>query len=534
MKIVSKKRKMHLVLVLFVLIFSAGKTLLAQEEPSQNKTKLVVGIVVDQMRADYISRYYHRFSDAGFKRIISDGFQFRNAHYNYKATSTGPGHASIYTGTTPSRHGIVSNSWYNKKAGERLNCVADPHVTPVGGSGTKGLVSTKKLEVTTVTDELMLWSNHKSKVISVSFKDRGAALPAGHNPTGAYWYDRANGDFVSSSYFMDALPKWVNRFNKKKLAHKYAKKKWNTLHPIETYVESTADNTPYEKIKWGKEKPVFPYDLSNDKAPIDRFTGTPFANQMLADIAIAAIEGERLGKDEFSDFLAISFSSTDIAGHAMAPRAVEIEDIYLRLDLDIARIMKALDTQVGKGNYTLFLTADHGAVDNPAYLIDNKYPAGRFLKEEAAPVFESVNKKYGKADWFWFVSTDEIYLNRDLINAKGLSLPVFQDFVANEVLKLPFISEVFTAHQLKKRNMTEPYAIMVQNSFHSKRSADILTIVKSGHLHGQQDEKRHIARYTIYLRHQYSYFILWKKHSKRFFGSQSSYNRYCTNDIIDA
>jgi len=273
-------------LLVVLLMATSGIEVRAQQGP--DKPKLVVGIVVDQMRNDYLSRYYNRFTEGGFKRLLNEGYQFANAHYNYKATSTGPGHASIYTGTTPSRHGIISNSWYDKATEAKVNCV-------VMGSGENSYVAPSRLEVTTVTDELRLFGNHRSKVVSMSFKDRGATLPAGHNPTGAFWYNRKTGEMGSSTYFIEELPKWVKKFNAEKRAHDYASRTWETLHPIETYTASIADANAYEKIKWGKKEAAFPYDLSNDQEPLNRFTGTPFANQMLTDFALAALEGEQLG-----------------------------------------------------------------------------------------------------------------------------------------------------------------------------------------------------------------------------------------------
>lgn len=472
--------------ILFLFILSSF-ALAGQSDNS--KPKLVVGIVIDQMRQDYLWRYYDRYSDEGFKRILTQGFQFKNAHYNYKGTSTGPGHTSIYTGTTPSRHGIIGNEWYDRETEARVNCVGDPGVEQVGGSGAGRGVSPRRMEVTTVTDELRIYTNHRAKVVGVSYKDRGATLPAGHNPTGAYWYDGATGEFVSSTYFHTALPDWLIDFNNLKLPKKYVQQAWEPLYPIETYTASMADDNPYERTLWRKGTPTFPYDLSNDRNPYGSFNVSPFANTVLTELALAALEGEELGMDEVTDFLTISYSATDSEGHAVGPRAVEIEDMYLRLDRDLAHLMQELDQKVGRNEYVLFISADHGVVDNPKYLVDHKYPGGRYTDSLIQVVREKVQEKYGEDEWFLDVSTSEIFLNRSLIKNRGIDLAEIQTFVAECLLEFPFVSEAFTATALAQRNITDPFIQLLQNGYHTKRSGDVMMIMKSGFLYGELDDK---------------------------------------------
>jgi len=308
---------------------------------SKTSPKLVVGIVVDQMRNDYLQRYEKRFGEGGFAKLMNEGFYNRNLHYNYIPTYTGPGHASIYTGTTPAVHGIVANDWYQRSTETMVNCVEDSAFVGVGGSIEEGRVSPKRLLASTITDELKLNCKNSCKVIGISLKDRGASLPAGHLADGAYWFDDKEGTFMTSSYYMETLPTWVSNFNNKKLPSLYSEKTWNTLYPIETYTASNPDDSKYEMIVKGKEKAVFPYDLKVLKKNYNfgLIGYTPFGNTLLTDLAIAAMEGENLGKDETTDFLAISYSSPDIAGHAFGPRSVEIEDMYLRLDQELARLI---------------------------------------------------------------------------------------------------------------------------------------------------------------------------------------------------
>ncbi len=472
-------------IVFLLMLFSFDLT----GQSANGKPKLVVGIVIDQMRQDYLWRYYDRYSDEGFKRILTQGFQFKNAHYNYKGTSTGPGHASIYTGTTPSRHGIIGNEWYDRVREARVNCVGDPSVKPLGGRGAGRGVSPHRIEVTTVTDELRIFTNHRAKIVGVSYKDRGAALPAGHNPTGAYWYDGATGEFVSSTYFHKALPDWLVDFNNLKLPKKYVQQAWEPLYPIETYTASMADDNPYERSRWRKETPTFPYDLSNDRNPYGSFNGSPFANTVLTELALAALEGEKLGMDKVTDFLTISYSSTDSEGHAVGPRAIEIEDMYLRLDRDLAHLMQELDQKVGKNEYVLFISADHGVVDNPKYLVDHKYPGGRYTDSLIQVVREKVRRKYGEDEWFLDISTAEIFLNRSRIKYRGIDLAEIQTFVADRLMEFPFISEVFTATALAQRNITDPFIQLLQNGYHTKRSGDVMMIMKSGYLYGELDDR---------------------------------------------
>ncbi|MBI3481370.1 MAG: alkaline phosphatase family protein, partial [Bacteroidetes bacterium] len=270
--------------VLFFFFFISAIQSFAQDKP-----KLIVGIVVDQMRQEYLYRFENKFGENGFKRLINGGFMLTNAHYNYVPTFTGPGHASIYTGSTPAIHGIIGNDWWDKNLKKNVNCVEDERQKPVGSTDGNGDVSPWRLLSTTVTDELKLFTQKKSKVIGISIKDRGAVLPAGHFADAAYWFDITNGRFISSTYYFNTLPVWVEKFNSQKLADTYINKEWNTLLPIAQYTESGPDDTPYEKIWIGKDKPVFPYDLGKlQKANggFDLLTHTPYGDDLLTDFAI--------------------------------------------------------------------------------------------------------------------------------------------------------------------------------------------------------------------------------------------------------
>ncbi len=350
---------------------------------AQDKPKLIVGIVVDQMRQEYLYRFENKFGENGFKRLINGGFMLTNAHYNYVPTFTGPGHASIYTGSTPAIHGIIGNDWWDKNLKKNVNCVEDEKQKPIGNINGNGDVSPWRLLSSTITDELKLFTQRKSKVIGISVKDRGAVLPAGHLADAAYWLDITDGKFISSTYYFNALPDWVDKFNAQKLADNYISREWNTLLPIAQYTESGPDDSPYEKIYVGKDKPTFPYDLAKlNKANggFDMLAHSAFGNDLLTDFALAALKGENLGKNSVADFFTISFSSTDLVSHNMGPNSVEVEDTYIRLDKNIEALLGQLDVEVGKDNYLVFLTADHAVLDVPQSLKDAKLHAGVFLK----------------------------------------------------------------------------------------------------------------------------------------------------------
>jgi len=341
------------------------------------RPKLVVGLVVDQMRWDYLYRFYNRYSNGGLKRMVNEGFSVENTLIPYTPTYTAVGHTSIYTGSVPAITGIIGNDWYDPQLKKGVYCTEDSTVTGVGSDTPAGKMSPKNLLSTTITDELRLATNFQGKVIGISLKDRGSILPAGHTPTGAYWYDGQTGDWITSSWYMKELPSWLQDFNKLKLANKYYEKNWNTLYPINTYTQSTADNKPYEGKTRGEEAPVFPHPLKLYAGKnYDMIRSTPYGNTITLELAKKAIEAEQLGKDDITDFLAVSCSATDYVGHQYGPNSVEIEDTYLRLDKDFENFFNYLDQTVGKGNYLVFLSADHSVAHVPGFMKENKLHAG--------------------------------------------------------------------------------------------------------------------------------------------------------------
>jgi predicted AlkP superfamily pyrophosphatase or phosphodiesterase len=476
------KKKFTLILVAFLLTFSCFAQNKKLERP-----KLVIGIVVDQMRYDYLYRYYDKYAENGaFKRLMNEGFNVKNTHYNYVPTFTAPGHTSIYTGTTPAYHGIISNTWYDKVSKKEVYCVTDSSYTTVGTNTTHGKRSPHRMQVNTITDQLRLATQFKSKTIGISIKDRASVLPAGHTANAAYWYDIDEGKYISSSFYMDKLPDWVKKFNDRKLPDEYLTKKWETLLPIEEYTESREDDSPYEKPVIKGEKYHFPYDLSkfDKKTKYEKLRATPFGNSLVIEMCKAAVLAEKMGQGEATDFLAMSFSSPDMIGHNQGPHSVEVEDTYLRLDRELGAFLDFLDKEIGKGEYLVFLSADHAAAKNPLYLQSKKLPTDFML---AIPCLNGLighlNTKYGEKKWIEHISSSSgsIFLNHKLIREEKQSLTEMQQDIADFVLSCDGVFKAYTAKDLQTQNYSEDLvASGMQKGYNQKRSGDIFFAFNPG------------------------------------------------------
>ncbi|NER10472.1 Type I phosphodiesterase / nucleotide pyrophosphatase [Muriicola jejuensis] len=478
--------------------FSNAQT--PQTDPIKTTPKLVVGIVVDQMRYDYLTRFWDHYGEGGFKRMVNEGFNCKNNHFNYAPTTTGPGHTSIYTGTTPSVHGIIGNNWYDKESGQIVYCASDDNYTSVGTTSEAGKMSPHWMTVSTITDELRLFTQKRGKVIALALKDRGAVLPGGHLANAAYWYNGgAEGHWISSSYYMTELPKWVRDFNASDAAMKY-KKPWNTLKNINTYNESGPDDNPYEGAFSGEAAPVFPHDLPklwDSNGQFELLRGTAYGNSLTTDFALAALEGEDLGKDAIPDFLAISYSSTDYVGHQFGVNSKEIQDTYLRLDADLERLLKQLDQKVGKGEYLVFLSSDHGAVDVPAYLKDQKLPAGYMDSQTMSTKFrEFMSFTFGAANLVRNYSNAQFFLDHDVIRSLDLDLEEVQNKIARELLGYEGISRVFTGHQMETNEYSWGIPYIIQNGYNQKRSGDVLLVLDPGVVYYPKTGSTHGSPYV--------------------------------------
>ena len=460
-----------------ILLFSNCKF----SEIPVKKPKLVIGIVIDQMRYDYLTRFADRYGKGGFNRILKNGFSLENAHYNFIPTYTAVGHASIYAGTSPSNHGVISNNWYDKVLKKSIYCVDDENYKTVGNDGLVGQKSPHRLYTTTVADQLQLAQNMQGKTIGIAIKDRSAILPVGHTASAAYWYDAGNkNQWITSSFYMEELPDWVKEFNGNNKADDYLNQTWETLYDIKTYTQSRADDNVYENNLNGQVKPVFPKDLKKLRKQNDNFSlikTIPAGNTYTVDFAKAVIKGEQLGKSEFTDFLAVSFSSTDYVGHKYGVASVETEDTYLRLDKDLAHFFNFLDTEVGKENYTLFLTADHAAVHVPSYLQSLKIPAHYISTTKLKKFLSDITQKYfNSKELIENVSNYQIFLDQGKIEALGFNKNTVAQRLADEVLSFDKIYKAVTARTMQTTNFTEGIMHALQQGYNPKFSGDVLMI----------------------------------------------------------
>lgn len=466
----------------FLTVFLISLSLFSQGNLQKERPKLVVGVIVDQMRYDYLYRFYDRYGDDGFKRLMREGFHLENAHFNYIPTKTAVGHASIYTGATCSTHGIIGNDWYDKTLKRSIYCVDDFNYEPVGTEQGGEQKSPHRLLTTTITDQLRLAQNMKGKTISLSLKDRSAVLSGGHTSNGSYWYHGGvEGRFISSSYYMAELPQWVVDFNQNSPVKEYINKKWETLYPIDSYIESIMDDNPYEEPFAGESSPVFPHDLARLKEAngyFDLIKDTPFGNTLLVEFAKAAIENEKLGQGAYSDFLALSFSSPDYIGHQFGADSKEIQDTYLRLDGDLAELLRYLDKQVGQGRYTLFLTADHAAVQVPAYLASLKVPAGYVDKPHMYDFIGDLAQEYfNSREVIEDFSNLQIYLDKAKLSDLGIEVSKASQMLAEGLIDYPGVHKVVTSHTLQNTHFTKGVLNKLQNGYNQKLSGEILIVL---------------------------------------------------------
>lgn len=478
----GSKMKISKLIIVLLFISSNAFSQAEKKELFYKKPKLVVGIVVDQMRYDYLVRFYDKYGDDGFKRLLSGGFNFTNAVYDYVPTYTACGHASIYTGTGPANHGIVSNDWYDRYTKKAVYCVSDSTVKPLGTTSVSGKMSPRNLYTSTIGDELKLASNFRSKVIGVALKDRGSILPAGNSADAAYWHDPYSNNMISSTYYFKELPRWVEKFNARKVPDSLLSKPWTTLLPIEKYTESTPDNTPYEGLFEGEKTPTFPHNLPQIKdSSNELIREVPMGNTLTTMFAKEILKNEKLGKGNETDLLAISYTSTDYVGHMYGINAIELEDTYLRLDRELADLLKYLDDFVGKDGYTLFLTADHAAANNPIFSRDNDLK-GDIMNMK--PIIDSLknylNNIYGTADYILNTNSQNIYLNRELIEKKNISLRDVQERCARFVIGFEGVSTAITASELMTGATRSGLYELIQNGFNQKRSSDVIIQLQSG------------------------------------------------------
>jgi predicted AlkP superfamily pyrophosphatase or phosphodiesterase len=468
----------RLIPVFIALTFSVS---LHAQQPVQ-RPKLVVGIVVDQMRWDYLYRFYDRYAaNGGFKRMLNQGFTCENTLIPYAPTITACGHSTIYTGSVPAISGIAGNFWWDRDQMRSVYCTEDKSVNTVGSTSTQGKMSPKNMLVTSICDELRLATNFKSKVIGIAIKDRGGILPAGHSANAAYWYDNSNGNWITSTYYMNELPKWVSDFNSKNWVNKYYEQGWNLLYPVSSYTQSSMDDKAYEAKPFGN---TFPYDLKKFIGKdYGKIATTPMGNTLTAELAKVAVVEEKLGADNITDLLAISFSSPDYIGHSFGPNSIESEDGFLRLDKELGSLLDFLDKQVGKGQYTVFLSADHGVAHTPEFMQENKLPGGRvFTNTLMANLNKSLAEKYGIKNVVVSDDNYQLHLNHPSLDSAKVDEGEVISWLVKRLQNEPGIDRVFPVSELNTVPLPATIRKMLNNGYYRSRNGEVQMILKPGYI----------------------------------------------------
>lgn len=490
----------------FSLLLIAGITLSiglsAQYRIPSERPKLIVGIVVEQMRHDYIYKYWDKFGEGGFKKLVSEGTNCRNANFNYLFTQTCVGHATIATGTTPSYHGIVSGEWLDRMKDKMVNCVADDKEKSVGGSFEAGRYSPKQLLTSTIGDEMRLASYNKSKVIGISLHSEASILATGQTANAAYWFDDENGGWVTSSYYMEDLPEWAKSFNEKKFPELYMTRTWDLKLPLADYANRCwPDDNKYETGLMGRK--TFPYNLAemskNEKSrkKFNLLKHTPFGNTYTKDFAITTIVNDSLGKDENTDLLMLSFSATEYIGQNFGPESVEVMDAYLKLDQDLEHLLNFINEEIGKQNVLVFLTSDHGVAQNPEYLSDRRLSVGYFVQNSSLSLLKSyMNAVYGKGDWIKGYYAQQVYLNRDLIENAKINLADMQQKVGQFMLQFSGVANTMSATTLQTSYFPDGVFSKMQKSFNQKRSGDVLINLDPGWVEKNGSTISHNSSYS--------------------------------------
>ncbi|HLN72522.1 MAG: alkaline phosphatase family protein [Methylococcaceae bacterium] len=477
--------KIH-ILILSIMTFMCINSLNAQSTKNENSytPKLVVILSVDQMRTDYLTRYWNKFQSGGFKRLMNEGAVCSNAQLDLHIQKISTGTATMFTGTFPAVHGIVNDTWYDRLRKKEINCINDDYFITVGSDSREGERSANKLLTPTIGDLIKINTRNKSKVFSVAMNDVSAVLSAGHAANGAYWFDVQNGNMISSSYYIDIFPEWVRQFNEKEFAKLYTQRDWSTLLPIKSYEESMEDDYVLEKGYYDKWN-TFPYDLKKIKEKAGNYKflkTTPYANTIVRDFATNLILSEELGKDEYPDLLTLTFSSMDYENNSFGPASVEMEDTYLRLDQEIASLMDFLDKSFGKGNSLVVLTSTCSSIYQADYLKEEfNMPVGTFSPESAVALLKSyLNITYGQGEYIEVVGDQQLYFNRELLEKKNISPEEIETKTANFINQFEGVKIALPSSSFAQGDYSKGQLAVIANSYNFKRSGDVLYQLEDG------------------------------------------------------
>jgi hypothetical protein len=449
---------------------------------AQARPRLVVGITVDQMRWDYLYRYEHRWSrSGGFLRFLNQGFSCQNTNLSYVPTYTACGHTSIFTGSVPAIHGITGNNWWDSRNQTYRYCVGDDAFTTIGSGTDAGQMSPNQLPVTTICDELKLATNLRGKTIGIAIKDRGGILAAGRSADAAYWYDGDEGAWITSSYYMRQLPKWANKFDTRAKVDSLYRLNWDLLYARDSYHQSVQERKPYMR-SWQFPRALKQFAGANYR----NIAATPYGNTLTAEFAKAAILGEQLGADTITDFLALSYSSTDYIGHSYGPNAIEVEDAYLRLDLELGNFLDFLDTNVGEGNYLVFLSSDHGAAHVPEFLAENRIPGGTVDDDLLRRQLNTeLNAVFGEDDLVKYLLNAQVIFQKRLFEkSKKLNSDQVVGHAIKWLEKQPAVTRAFALDRVEETDLPDLQKAQIVNGYYPGRSGDIQLIYRPGYIEG--------------------------------------------------
>lgn len=491
---IENMHRKHIFVFSFLVLLSFSVT------AQSNKPKLIVGLVIDQMRWDYLYRYNEMYGTGGFKRLLDQGYSCENTMIPYTPTVTGAGHTCIYTGSVPAIHGIVANDWVDRETGIFMYCAKDTNVMPVGSSSKReGQMSPRNMLSNTIGDELRLATNFRSKVIGIALKDRGGILAAGHSANAAYWFDDKTGKWITSTYYTDVLPAWVQKYNDRKIPDSLMKDDWTLLYDKSKYTQSTADDMAYEKVLESDKGRVFPHKYQSVIGTNDynAFRASPFGNTYTLDFAKEIIRNEQMGMGNVTDMLCISVSSTDYIGHRFGPNSLEAEDAYLRLDQEIAAFLIYLDKTLGKNNYLLFLSADHGSPQISQFLKEKKYFTAGVLNSNT--VVKDINKlcldKYEVDGLAKKVYDYQLYLNHARIDSAAINRKELKKFIVDYLKGLPEVWNAYDVDDFAQVIMPDVIRKKIANSYYFRRSGDIQYFYKAQYTDYTPDGLEHGSWY---------------------------------------
>ena len=470
--------------LLFIIMFSAGMKVLGQAPSGSDKPKVVIGLVVENMRPDYIQRYWNKFEPDGFKKLYNNGAICTNVNFTHHYQSYATGTATIFTGVSPSTHGITGKYWYDRLRRKEQECTQDDYYFTVGADSRFGNASPKKLLTTTITDNLKIYSGGKSKIYSTAMNRESAIFAAGHAADGAYWFDPESGRMVSSSFYVNVFPDWVRNFNSENYPQRFSFQNWVTLLPEKEYTESVADNYRFEKGYYEKWN-TFPHTISRYTKRAENMMPlktTPFANEIIKNFAIHLMNNEPVGNDEYTDFITVVFSSMDYENNSFGPPSLEMQDTYLYLDKHIAEVINHAEKKFGRQNVLFFLTANTSASYPVEYLKQEfNLPVDFFSPESAIALLTSyLNVSYGQQNWIEHFTDHQVYLNHDLIKKNNINLNEMRETASDFINQFEAVQLSMTATQLEQGHSNEGLLSALYRSYAKNRSGDFLYLLKEG------------------------------------------------------